>query len=174
MELTLPQQADSVADVCFLSDFPRQRERDGMVEVEQPGMVQVLYYSPEGSLQSANARWEGKMEIPAHPDSILCAVPAPGNDPEAQITGEGIRLRGQLPMAVRTSSAQNLSPVTEIHTGEWKEPKPDRPSLILCRAGEKSLWQLARENGSTVHAIRNASGLEGDPEPNRMLLIPVL
>ena len=171
---TFPQEAASVADVSFLPDFPRMRETEGMVAMEQPGQLQILYYSPDGSLQSAAARWEGRMEIPAHPDSALQAVPLIMDGPEVQITGEGIRLRGQLPMAVRTTVTQAFSPVSGIQLGEEKEPDPDRPSLILCRAGEKSLWQLARESGSTVHAIRDASGLEGEPEPNRMLLIPVL
>ena len=170
----LPQEANVIADICFLPDFPRLREQEGSMELEQPGMIQVLYYSPEGSLQSSLVRWEGKLDIPAHPDSVLFAVPTHGNEPDAQITGEGIRLRGQLPLSIKTTAAQRFSPVTQIQTGEQKEADPDRPSLILCRAGEKSLWQLARENGSTVHAIRNASGLDGDPEPNRMLLIPVL
>lgn len=174
VDLIIPQDADVIADVSFFPDFPRQREQNGVMEVEQPGMVQVLYYNPEGSLQSSLVRWEGKLDIPAHPDSILNVVPAPCNDPDAQITGEGIRLRGQLPLSVQTSGNQAFSPVTLMQLGEAKEANPDRPSLILCRAGEKSLWQLARENGSTVHAIRNASGLDGDPEPNRMLLIPVL
>ena len=50
-------------------------------------MMQLLYYSPEGSLQSSLVRWEGKLDIPAHPDSVLFAVPAHGSEPDAQITG---------------------------------------------------------------------------------------
>ena len=94
--------------------------------------------------------------------------------PEAQITPEGIRLNGQVSMMLRTLAEQSFSSVKAMEPGQMVEPDPNRPSLILCRAGEDSLWQLARENGSTVSAIREASGLEGEPRPGQMLLIPVL
>ena len=64
--------------------------------------------------------------------------------------------------------------VTELEIGERKQPDPGRPSLILQRAGGERLWQIARSCGSTVAAIQEANGLTGEPEPQRMLLIPVL
>ena len=45
---------------------------------------------------------------------------------------------------------------------------------ILCRAGNRRLWDIARECGSTVSAIETANGLTGEPENDRMLLIPVV
>ena len=54
-----------------------------------------------------------------------------------------------------------------------KQKQADRPSLVLCRAGEQDLWTLAKAHGSTVEAIRAANQLEGAPEKGRMLLIPV-
>ena len=174
MDQVLPQEADSVADISLLTDFPRLRKQGDQVMVEQPGLIQVLYYNGEGSLQSANLRWEGKMEIPVHPEGILRVCPASVDDLESLVTSDGIRIRGQIPLEVKTTAMQNFAPITQIRMGERKEPDSNRPSLILCRAGEKSLWELARECGSTVQAVRSASGLEGDPQPNRMLLIPVL
>jgi hypothetical protein len=170
----LSQEANIVADVSFLPDFPRLRELDDQIVLEQPGLMQVLYYTPEGSLQSSTVRWEGKLEIATHPDNAIQAVPLPCVELETQITGEGIRVRGQSVLRAKTYAQQQFSPVMGIQPGEMREPDPNRPSLILCRAGEKSLWELARESGSTVQAIRSASGLEGEPQPNRMLLIPVL
>ena len=174
VQLTIPQEAEGIADVSFLPDFPRQRRAAGAVELEQPASVQVLYYSPEGTLQSAAAKWEGKLALRADPDVLVKAFPSAGITPEAQVTGEGIRLKGQLPLSVQTSAAQEVFVVTGLELGAQKEPDPGRPSLILCRAGEESLWQLARNNGSTVSAIRSATGFEGEPEPGQMLLIPVL
>lgn len=172
---TIPQEADVVADVSFLPDFPRMCGKETAVaELEQPGLLQILYYSPEGMLQCATARWEGKTEIQAHPDTMLRIIPAVGMAPEAQITGDGIGVKGKLSLSVQTWASQAQAVVSGMELGDRKEPSPDRPSLILCRAGEKSLWQLARENGSTVSAIRNASCLEGEPRPGQMLLIPVI
>ena len=63
--------------------------------------------------------------------------------------------------------------VTGLTLGEVQEPDPGRPSLILYRAGKTRLWDIAKQNGSTVEAIRKANGIAEEPEPGRMLLIPV-
>jgi hypothetical protein len=44
----------------------------------------------------------------------------------------------------------------------------------LRRAGDGSLWELAKASGSTVAAIRSANDLENEPLDDRMLLIPVI
>jgi len=170
----LPQEANVVADVSFTHDFPRQRKMGDTVEVEQPGTFQVLYYSPEGSLQSSTARWEGKTELKANPEVRLQMISGGFPEPRGQITAEGMELTAQLPIAWRAASQQHMEPVHSLRIGEAREPDPGRPALILCRAGDESLWQMARENGSTMDAIREASGLEGEPEPGQLLLIPVL
>ena len=72
-----------------------------------------------------------------------------------------------------TTADEGLPTVTGLELGEAARPDPKRPSMILCRAGEKSLWELAKASGSTVEAIRAANGLMDEPEQGRMLLIPV-
>ena len=57
--------------------------------------------------------------------------------------------------------------------GELRQPDSNRPSVILRRAGEDSLWQIAKTTGSTVDAIRSANALEQEPNPDRLLLIPI-
>lgn len=173
-EQRISQEANTAADVSFLPDFPRQRRNEAELELEQPGMFQVLYYSPEGVLQSSTARWEGKQQIKAHPDSQIHVVPMGTSQPQAEITGDGMTLRAQVPLMLQTTAEQKIPMVTGVELGQQREPDPRRPSLILRRAGEESLWQIARENGSTVEAIRRASELEGEPVPGQMLLVPVL
>ena len=63
--------------------------------------------------------------------------------------------------------------VCSLELGEQKKPDPNRPSLVLRRAGEDSLWQIAKLTGATVEGIMEANRLTGEPEPNRMLLIPI-
>ena len=52
-------------------------------------------------------------------------------------------------------------------------PDPQRPSLVLRRAGGESLWDMAKKSGSTVAAIRSANKLTEEPKPGQILLIPV-
>ena len=171
---TIAKDANLIADAQILPDYPRQTRMGDQTVLEQPATWQVLYYDPEGVLQCACGRWEGRLELSAHEEILLQAIPGTMELPEAQITGDGIRVTGALPLDVLVTGNQRFSMVTGLDLGEQKSPDPNRPSLILCRAGETSLWQLARDNGSTVKAIRDATGLEGDAVPGQLLLIPVI
>ena len=63
--------------------------------------------------------------------------------------------------------------LTQLNPGEPILQDPDRPALVLRRPGGESLWELARHYGSSVEAIRAANGLESEPAPDRMILIPI-
>jgi hypothetical protein len=65
--------------------------------------------------------------------------------------------------------------VTGLRLGEEKTPDPERPSVIIRRKGKAgSLWDLAKNCGSTVSAIRKMNHQEGEPDPEKLLLIPVI
>lgn len=171
-EQTLPVQANLTADVQFLPDFPRQRPVEGGVEMEYPGQFQVLYYGENGRLQASGARWQGKQTISAGDNSRIAAVPLAA-DVQA-VAGSGqIQMKAELPVELTTTVDQPIPMVTAVALGQQKSPDPGRPSLILRRAGEDRLWDIAKASGSTMEAIRRANGLTGEPMPDQMLLIPV-
>ena len=65
--------------------------------------------------------------------------------------------------------------VTGIDAGETGTPDPERPSVIIRSKGScESLWDLAKRCGSTVGAIKRLNRLEGEPDEDRLLLIPVI
>lgn len=170
---TLPVQADVVADALLLADFPRQTREGEDILLEQPGTVQLLYYDHQGRLQSASHRWTGTLRLPADPGARLTARPleaavqaVPGTD--------SVTLRPEMGVQLDTAAGQGIPMVTAVELGEKKLPDPQRPSLILRRAVPAGLWAMARDSGSTVEAIRQANGLTGEPEPGKMLLIPVI
>ena len=76
-------------------------------------------------------------------------------------------------MEITATTSRGIPMVTGLNLGEPRQADPERPSLILRRAGEKRLWDLAKASGSTVEAIRKANNLQDEPAPNQMLLIPV-
>ena len=171
-EQTISGNANLAADVQFLPDFPRQRRTEEGEELAYPGQFQLLYYGEDGRLQGATARWEGKQTIPADENSRILAVPMV---PGAQaITGNGkVLVKTELPVELTTTAEQPISMVTGVELGQRKQPDPNRPSLILRRAGANRLWDIAKTSGSTMEAIRKANGLSGEPFPDQMLLIPV-
>ena len=172
-EQTLSVPADMTADVQFFPDFPRQRQTEEGVEMVYPGQFQVLYYGEDGQLHGSAARWEGTQTVHADENSRITAVPM-GAEVQA-VTGSGkIQLKAELPLEMTATAEQSIPMVTGVELGQKKQPDANRPSLILRRAGEKRLWDIAKASGSTMEAIRRANGLTGEPTPNQLLLIPVL
>lgn len=171
-EQSLSVAADVTADVQFLPDFPRQRRTENGVELEYPGQFQVLCYDETGSLLGTTARWEARQTLPAAENSRIRAVPL-GADAQV-LTGNGrIQLKAELPVELTAVAEQSIPMVTGAELGQKKQPDPNRPSLILRRAGEHRLWDIAKATGSTMEAIRRANCLTGEPVPGQMLLIPV-
>lgn len=164
--------AGMVADVRFLPDFPVQRRSGASLTLEYRGQFQVLYYRESGSLAAAAARWEGAQQLAADESCRVTAVPTAA---QAQaVTGsDRIAMKAELSVDLTTGTEQCFSAVAAITAGEAVCPDPGRPSLILRRAGEATLWDLAKQTGSTREAIRKANGLTGEPAPEQLLLIPV-
>ena len=159
----------TAADVRFLPDFPRQKYRENGVELELPGVFQSLSYGEDGSLEAATVRWDGSMNLNADENTLLTAVPAP-----ASIQVSAGSVKAELPLELTSAAKQQLPVVTGLTLGEERRPDPSRPCLILRRVGSESLWQVAKEAHSTTTAIREANGLQNEPAPGQMLLIPVL
>lgn len=169
----LPGAAGEVIDISFLPDFPRQRWNCDGAQLEVPALFQVLYYTPEGMLQGGTARWEGSMTLPAQEGIQINAIPEAIGFPRGAVQTEGMALEVQMQMRLRASTDQGLPMVTGLELGEQREPDPDRPSLILRRGAGDDLWEIAKQSGSTVDAIKKANGMETVSEDERMLLIPI-
>jgi len=171
-EQSIPGEANVAVDAGFFPDFPRQHRTDTGLEMEYPGVFQVLYYGEDGTLHGLSSRWEGKQSLNADENSRIVSIPMAG---EAQaVVGNGnILVKTELPVEMTTSAYQGIPMVTGVSLGDQRQPDPGRPSLILRRAGDARLWDIAKESGSTMDAIRRANHLQEEPSPNQMLLIPV-
>lgn len=172
-EQTLHAEAETVADVQFLQDFPRQYRMEDLIRMETPGIFQVLYYGTDGILGASALRWEGILDIPGHPDTRLAALPAGIKAAQAVIGGAAVTLKAEPQLQITVTSGQGLPMVAALELGETVVPEENRPSLILRRAGEDGLWDVAKNSRSTVEAIKKANNMDGDPVPGQMLLIPV-
>lgn len=163
-----------VADVEFNPGLPRKQKKPEEMALEVPGMFQTLYYDPEGVLQASSNHWQMDMTLPMGENDAMELWCSPGGRPLATPGEESTALRGELQLNTVTYATEQIPAVTGLNIGEITEKDPLRPSLILQRPGQEDLWTLAKKCGSTVSAIREASGLSDDPDPDRILLIPVL
>lgn len=172
-EQKLPVDASRVVDSVFLPEQPRIRQSDTGVELEIPGLFQVLYYGEGGELAAASVRMEMDRMLETAPDVRVDGEVELPDRPGITMGDGGLELSVELPVKLTSSSRQGIPQVTGMTLGEEKEPDPARPSLILCRAGDQSLWQIAKSTGSSLEAIRRINDLQEEPESGRMLLIPV-
>ena len=173
-EAEIPALPESIVDQVCLPDHPVQYRQDDRIVMELPATFHVLYYDAQGNLQSASADWSGHWQMPAGDGcsaqlSVMCPQRCMAEGSNGQL-----RMTDFLTLQVQTVSEQRLNMVTALEVGEMTQPDPNRPSLILRRCGGMSLWELAKGCGSTVEAIENANRLAGEPDPDTMLLIPVI
>ncbi|MBO5317346.1 MAG: LysM peptidoglycan-binding domain-containing protein [Oscillospiraceae bacterium] len=165
--------AQKIVDLAFWPEHPYMMMEDGGAEAELSGIFQMLYYDPEGQLQSAQTRWEDTWNLPADQNSAVSAVVQCSGRPQAGQDGAGVRLRGDLLLESQSVAQEGIPMVTGLELGELQPLDPNRPTLILRKAGDDSLWEIAKASGSTVAAIQQANGLQQPPQSEQMLLIPV-
>lgn len=168
-----PLEGVMAVDLSFYLDHPRlYKENDG-VSGEMVGMFQLLYYDENDALNSGVYRWEENWTMDASGDAKVAAVMRPAGQIQTSFSGEGAVMECALQREITAMSGQALSMISGLSLGDSKEPDVNRPSLILRRAGEKSLWEMAKDAGSTVDAIRKANNLQQEPDSNQILIIPV-
>lgn len=172
-EQTVPAESERMVEIRMLPDFPRQQPaRDG-VELEMPGQVQMLYYGTDGSLRASTARWEGKVSVPADENTRLLVSPGGPEEPKVTEMGGQITLGCRVPVEITAVANQTIPMITGLERKEPRKKDPDRPSLVLRRAGEEPLWEIAKACGTTMESIRRINGLTAEPTPDRLLIIPV-
>lgn len=165
--------AQQVLDVVVRSKYPcLSMEEDGMA-IRMTGNCQILYRDEDGNLTSDNMRYENTVPFASADENRV--VLWWGNPAQAEYMQgvHDVSVKSQYPITALSYASGSVPMVTDLELGQIKEADPNRPSLILKRAGQEGLWQIAKKYGSTVDAIRTANKLVQDPEDGAMLLIPV-
>ena len=153
-------------DQIFFPDLPTVTRQPGGAEVRVGGSFQSLCRNADGILTGKVQKAGESITLTTECDTIPCTW----------LRG-GVGGRGEAKMEVRLSSVctKPMEMVAGIRAGELREPDPERPGVIIrARRAEESLWDIAKYCGSTVSAIQRLNKLEGEPEANRLLLIPVV
>lgn len=171
-EIPVPQAQP--IDCTFLPDHPTCYREGEYTTLDIPGNFQLLYYDADDALQATNETWSDNIPFPAAQSCQISAIIGQIQRPTMMFQGDSVRLNSQLRLDTVTHGSLQLPMVTGLEVGEPIEPNPTRPSLLLQRMGNEDLWTLAKATGSTVEAIRTANGLQNDPMPGEMILIPLL
>lgn len=163
-----------LTDVQFLPHPVESHISSEEAKLEIPGHFQMLYYDMDGNLHTGSHKWEQTVNLPAGEGSRVEATVLPVGKAQGNLMSGNAQLSADLQLLTETVNGSPIPMVTALELGELQEPDPHRPSLILRRMQGKSLWELAKENGSTMTAIEEANRLQTEPEETQMLLIPVM
>lgn len=162
-----------LVDVSIWVMPPAQRKWEQGDCVQQQGSFQVLYYDQEGLLKADVIPWEEEWRLDVSDQAQMIAKAVVSEIPFGESTLEEIQLQGKVGLEAITLSSSGIPMLESIKIGETESEEREKPSLILRRVGDNSLWDIAKECGSTEQAIMQANKLEGDPAPDQILLIPV-
>ena len=162
-----------VVDISWLPEHPACKCNGDMAEITAHGQFQILYYDEDGNLQCTNTRTDMQWDIPTDPDNMICAYLRPDLQQQVQLGPDTVSISGNVILETSVFSQQGIPMIRAMELGEWKQENVNRPSLILRRTGTESLWEIAKECGSTVDAICKVNQIDGEPESERLLLSPV-
>ena len=172
-ECNTQTEARQVVDVTFYPACGQSVHTDNGVKTLLPGMFQMRYYDLSGDLRSATVPWEESWDIPGASGNGVDVQITTAGRPQASVGAGMVTLRADMTAETVVSAGQGISMLTGMEFADAEKPDPNRPSLILCRKGNRRLWDVAKETGSTVESILMANGLESEPEESQVLLIPV-
>lgn len=170
------QEADvqQVVDVAFYPSYGPVEATSMGARAALPGQFQMLYYDRSGELRGLTTPWEGEWNWNMDRDAVAHICLTPAGKPQV-IPGPGtVTLRGEMVLDAVAGAGQGMRMITGLEMGEPEKAASGRPSLILCRKGNRRLWDVAKETGTTVERIKLANRLEGEPEEDAVLLIPVI
>lgn len=161
-----------IVDTTFLPEYVQAETADEGIALPIKGKFQMLYYDMDGEVESCVVGWEEKCPLEAKRDCSVDTWLYPSRALAVQGAGS-VTFRADVNFSATFSSRQGIAMVKGVEMEEERKLDKDRPSLILCRM-EGSLWNLAKNTGSTVEAIIEANGLDDEPDSNRVLLVPIV
>lgn len=169
-----PVDGMRLADVRFLPQPVQEQSAGEKTSLLLTGQFQMLYYDMDGNLHAHTPKWEEKLTIPTAEGTSMDVQLWPVDKTQGTLISGNAQLSTEVKLTMEACSTEGIPMVTALELGELEQPDPHRPSLILKKSNGKCLWELAKQNGSTVTAIQQANGLQMEPEAEQMLLIPVI
>ena len=172
-EWTVGVEASQVLDTQVLLDRPAVRRDGESLWAVAGANVSLLYYDPDGQLQGKSLRAEVSCNTKLAESGLCRADAQPAQAPAADVRGGEAVVQMPVDFCLSSYAAkewQNLS------GGEYTPDtqRQRRPSVVVCRAKDESLWNLAKRNRTTVAAIQAANALRGDAaQEGEILLIPL-
>lgn len=162
-------QGNPIYACCTVLEASTERSGEN-VQITLPVSVQLLYEDDSGKLCCAGIRGTLQAATTAAPD---CRFEVSADNLTASFGAMGtmdVKLSGTL--MVQTYCGLSFLEIVG-GTMEETERKKGGPGLVIRRpkAGE-TMWDIAKLYRTTMEAIAQANGIDGEGMPEKMLLIP--
>lgn len=171
--MLMQMPCETIVDATVYPMAPECSKEGDSLNVGLSGRGQVLYYNSEGELAAQQDNWHCQCDMGAvHDGGSQVYVSVTGN-PQAMAEGDGCAVTMDLLVENVMTATKELQTLVSMELPQIREEEKEGPSLILRRAGQDSLWQIAKSAGSTVERIKAANGLDDMVSPEQILLIPI-
>lgn len=173
-EHTVDMNGVQPIDVTFYPDHPQLYREGDKLGATHSGVFQILGYDEEGKLRGGVSRWQTDADLTADAGVGAQMSVQPTGTPQLMPAPDGVGVRADMLVDTEFTTSEGMPMLTGMELGQWQEADLDRPSLILRRAGNDRLWDIAKQSNSTVEAIQKANNLQQEPGEGQLLLIPVV
>ncbi len=168
-----PQDLEQLMDVTALADYPSFHQGENGGQIAFDGHFQLLYKNEDGRLMADQLPYSANQKLQTAPENMVSLWLGKPEDIQSVMDSEGTKVVARYPVMAQIFNQQPISVISQLELGEMREKDPNRPSLIIRKAGQEGLWNLAKRCGTTVAAIQEANQLTQEPEEETLLLIPV-
>lgn len=177
LEIPIQEQlrdgTDAVLNMEAYGGYPGVYMDENGANIRMDGQFRVITGDKDGGMNGECVRFEETLPLPMAGENRLQLWIGDAEKPDHVTSGGSYALHSSYPVTAQIYCGTTIPMVSELQIGEALEPDPMRPSVILRRAGNEGLWEIAKAAGSTVEAIREANHLSDEPANGQMLLIPV-
>lgn len=168
----IPAEAAELLDHTVLVDRVSVRREGDRAWLTAPVTVGILYWDEERQLRWKTGRAEVTCTVPMG-EEVLCSSVARAAETRCVIRGETVEVLCELEFFMESRFGGTWSNLCAASV-ETVQREGTRPSVIIRRADQTVIWEIAKANRSTVDRICAANHLTGDSvKAGTLLLIPL-
>ncbi len=168
-------RADKILQVCAYTQQPQITQTAGQVRVDVPMHFYVLHYNAEGQLACEQVKTQAMTELALAESGKCFAVTQYDGAVRVSPSADGAELRADVNVDVQCYAQKQMQTLCGGTMEPYAKKLADGPSVIVCKCREQtSVWDLAKQYGTTTAAIRSANHLSTEEtEAGELLLIPM-
>lgn len=172
MDHNIDVPANRVVDVSVSLGKPITSYENENTKIMLPCDIKVLYYDTDAVLRSEHISVQKILRENCHSSAKTRCYCVLSGSTRATVGVSGCNAGFDVLVCNLITTDELIQMVTGVEIME-KAECCKRPSLILCRKEDGTLWDIAKRYGSTVEMIERINCLQSEPDTNKLLIVPI-